>query len=61
MNNFEKIKNSNLLDFAKWLTDAIDTGTLPLHFPLKEELDSDKLGGLMIVKLWLEAEREING
>lgn len=58
MNNYEKIKNASLLDFAKWLTDAIATGTLPLHFPLKEELESDKLGGLMIVKLWLQQESE---
>lgn len=56
MNNYEKIKNANLLDFAKWLTDAIDTGTLPLHFPLREDLGSSKLGGLMIVKLWLQQE-----
>lgn len=56
MNNYDKIKNASLLDLAKWLTDAIDTGTLPLHFPLREELDRDKLGGLLIVKQWLLAE-----
>lgn len=41
MNNFEKIKNANLLDFAKWLTDAIDTGTLPLHFSLRIKEQTD--------------------
>lgn len=58
MNNYEKIKNASLLDLAKWLTDAIDTGTLPLNFPLKEDFDRSKLGGLLIVKHWLQTESE---
>lgn len=60
MNNYEKIKQSNINDFAEWLCFSFQTGTMPVSYPYKpqnfiREEEQYKLG-LKLIKDWLQKE-----
>jgi hypothetical protein len=62
MNNFEKIKQSNIDDFAEWFCFSVQSGTMPTSYPFKlpnfiREDEKYKLG-LKIIKQWLQQESE---
>ena len=62
MNNFEKIKQSNINDFAEWLCFSIQTGTMPVSYPYKPQnfirKDEEYKLGLKIIKDWLQQKSE---
>lgn len=60
MNNFEKIKQSNINDFAEWLCYSLQTRTMPVSYPYKpqnfiREDEKYKLA-LKLIKQWLQQE-----